>query len=91
MVPLEKQKQKNNLRLQVVKKLGNIPSKDELDRLLRKEGALERYIGEYRSRPSCRDMQGDEYHIAMDIKILACYNRVCEYYGVEPRGARVIE
>jgi septation ring formation regulator EzrA len=39
---LEKRKEKNRLRLQVVKKLGSIPSKDELDRLLRYEGAIER-------------------------------------------------
>ena len=37
---LEKEK-KNQLRLQVIKKLGNIPSKDELDRLLWYEGAIE--------------------------------------------------
>ncbi|MHC4509558.1 MAG: hypothetical protein ACYTAO_11460, partial [Planctomycetota bacterium] len=41
---LEKQKEKNRLRLQVVKKLGNIPSKYELDRLLRYEGAIERQL-----------------------------------------------
>jgi hypothetical protein len=29
-------------KLQVIKKLGNVPSKDELDRLLRYEGAIER-------------------------------------------------
>jgi hypothetical protein len=39
---LEKEKDKNKLKLQVIKKLGNIPSKDELDRLLRYEGAIER-------------------------------------------------
>ena len=39
---LEKQKEKNRLKLQVIKKLGSIPSKDELDRLLRYEGAIER-------------------------------------------------
>jgi hypothetical protein len=39
---LQKQKEKNRLKLQVIKKLGNIPSKDELDRLLRYEGAIER-------------------------------------------------
>jgi len=39
---LDKEKKKNKLKLQVVKKLGNIPSKEELDRLLRYEGALER-------------------------------------------------
>ena len=32
------------LRLQVIKKLGSIPSKDELDRLLRYEGAIERQL-----------------------------------------------
>jgi len=41
---LEKQKQQNKLKLQVIKKLGNIPSKDELDRLLRYEGAIERQL-----------------------------------------------
>ena len=38
------EKEKNRLRLQVVKKLGNIPSKAELDRLLRYEGAIERHL-----------------------------------------------
>jgi hypothetical protein len=41
---LERKKEKNKLRLQVAKKLGNIPSKDELDRLLRYEGAIERQL-----------------------------------------------
>ena len=41
---LEKQKQKNALRLQVIKILGNIPSRYELDRLLRYEGAIERQL-----------------------------------------------
>jgi hypothetical protein len=41
---LEKENEKNKLRLQVIKKLGNIPSKDELDRLLRYEGAIERQL-----------------------------------------------
>jgi len=41
---LEKQKQKNQLKLQVIRKLGNIPSKNELDRLLRYEGAIERQL-----------------------------------------------
>ena len=41
---LEKQKQQNKLKLQVIKKLGNIPSKHELDRLLRYEGAIERQL-----------------------------------------------
>lgn len=41
---LEKQRQQNKLKLQVIKKLGNIPSKDELDRLLRYEGAIERQL-----------------------------------------------
>ena len=44
IVELEKKKQKNRLRLQVINKLGNIPSKDELDRLLRYEGAIERQL-----------------------------------------------
>jgi hypothetical protein len=35
--------EKNQLKLQVIKKLGSIPSKDELDRLLRYEGAIERH------------------------------------------------
>ncbi len=41
---LEKQKQQNKLKLQVIKKLGNIPSRHELDRLLRYEGAIERQL-----------------------------------------------
>ncbi len=41
---LEKQKLQNKLKLEVIKKLGNIPSKDELDRLLRYEGAIERQL-----------------------------------------------
>jgi len=41
---LKKQKERNRLRLQVLKKLGNIPSKEELDRLLRYEGAIERQL-----------------------------------------------
>ena len=40
----EKQKEKNKLRLQVINKLGSIPDKDELDRLLRYEGAIERQL-----------------------------------------------
>jgi CRISPR/Cas system-associated endonuclease Cas1 len=36
--------EKNRLKLQVIKKLGSIPSKDELDRLLRYEGAIERQL-----------------------------------------------
>jgi hypothetical protein len=42
IIALEKGKKKNKLKLQVIRKLGNIPSKDELDRLLRYEGAIER-------------------------------------------------
>lgn len=41
---LEKDKQRNKLRLQVIKKLGSIPSRLELDRLLRYEGAIERQL-----------------------------------------------
>lgn len=41
---LEEEKEKNRLKLQVIKKLGNIPSKHELDRLLRYEGAIERQL-----------------------------------------------
>ncbi len=41
---LENQKQKNELKLQVIKNLGNIPSRHELDRLLRYEGAIERQL-----------------------------------------------
>lgn len=40
----EKQKEKNKLRFQVIKQLGSIPSKDELDRLLRYEGSIERQL-----------------------------------------------
>jgi len=39
---LEKENQNNELKLQVLKKLGNIPHKEELDRLLRYESAIER-------------------------------------------------
>jgi hypothetical protein len=42
LLALEKEKEKNKLKLQVLKKLGNVPSRDELDRLLRYEGAIER-------------------------------------------------
>lgn len=41
---LEKDKKKNRLKLQVIRKLGNIPSKEDLDRLLRYEGAIERQL-----------------------------------------------
>jgi len=44
ILALEKEKEKNKLKLQVLKKLGNIPSKEELDRLLRYEGAIERQL-----------------------------------------------
>jgi hypothetical protein len=35
-------KEKNQQRIEVLKVLGNVPSRDELDRLLRYEGAIER-------------------------------------------------
>jgi hypothetical protein len=35
-------KKKNQLRLQVIRNLGNVPPKEKLDRLLRYEGAIER-------------------------------------------------
>jgi CRISPR/Cas system-associated endonuclease Cas1 len=41
---LKKQKEKNRFKLQVIRKLGSIPSKDELNRLLRYEGAIERQL-----------------------------------------------
>lgn len=44
MATLCRDKEKNRLRLQVIKKLGSIPSKHELDRLLRYEGAIERQL-----------------------------------------------
>ena len=44
VVDLRKQKEKNRLKLQVIRKLGGVPSKDELDRLLRYEGAIERQL-----------------------------------------------
>ena len=43
-ISLEKQKEKNKLKLQVIRKLGSIPTKDELNRLLRYEGAIERQL-----------------------------------------------
>ena len=39
---LGKQKHQNKRKLQVLAKLGNIPSREDLDRLLRYEGAIER-------------------------------------------------
>ena len=39
---LNREKERNRLRLQVIKKLGAIPPKEELDRLLRYEGSIER-------------------------------------------------
>jgi len=39
---LEKEKQKNTLMIQVKKKLGNVPTSDNLDRLLRYETTIER-------------------------------------------------
>ena len=42
IVALEKERGKNRLKLQVVKRLGNIPPKEDLERLLRYEGAIER-------------------------------------------------
>jgi len=39
---LEKERESNRLKLQVVKRLGNVPSREELERLLRYEGAIER-------------------------------------------------
>ena len=41
---LGNQKEQNKLKLQVIKKLGCIPSKEELDRLLRYEGAIEKQL-----------------------------------------------
>lgn len=38
IVALEKEKEKNRLKLQVIKRLGTVPSKEELERLLRYEG-----------------------------------------------------
>jgi hypothetical protein len=42
IMSLERKRENNILRLQVLKKLGNIPSKLELDRLLRYESSIER-------------------------------------------------
>ena len=39
---LEKERKRNQLKLQVIERLGNVPSKEELERLLRYEGAIER-------------------------------------------------
>jgi len=44
VVDLRKQKEKNRLKLQVIRKLGGVPSKGELDRLLRYEGTIERQL-----------------------------------------------
>jgi len=42
ILELEKEKENNRLKRQVIMKLGSIPSKNELDRLLKYEGAIER-------------------------------------------------
>lgn len=42
MAVLEKGRERNRLKLQVLRRLGNVPSKEELERLLRYEGAIER-------------------------------------------------
>jgi len=39
---LEREKEKNRQRIETLKVLGNVPSRNELDRLLRYEGAIER-------------------------------------------------
>ncbi len=39
---LEKEKEQNRQKIEVLKKLGSVPSRHELDRLLRYEGAIER-------------------------------------------------
>jgi CRISPR/Cas system-associated endonuclease Cas1 len=41
---VERQKVRKKFRFEVIKKLVSIPSKDELDRLLRYEGAIERQL-----------------------------------------------
>jgi len=41
---LRQEPEKNRLKIQVITKLGSIPSKHELDRLLRYEGAIERQL-----------------------------------------------
>ena len=41
---LRRDGERNRLKLQVIRKLGNIPSKEELDRFLRYEGAIERQL-----------------------------------------------
>ena len=41
---LEREKERNRQKIEVLKMLGNIPSRDELDRLLRYEGAIERQL-----------------------------------------------
>ena len=52
---LEKQKEKSRLRLQVIKRLGSIPSIHELNRLLRYEGAIERQF--YKAQNQLERMQ----------------------------------
>ena len=44
IVELERKRERNALKLQVIKRLGNIPTKDELDRLLRYESTIERQL-----------------------------------------------
>jgi CRISPR/Cas system-associated endonuclease Cas1 len=68
---LEKQKPKNRLKLQVIKKLGSIPKKDELDRLLRYEGAIERQF--YRAMNQLERLQrlrsGDKVPALVEVDV----------------------
>jgi hypothetical protein len=79
IVSLKKQKEKNKLNLQVIKKLGNVPSKEELDRLLRYEGAIERQL--YKAMNQLERLQrmraGDDVPepVEVDVDVSTSQNR----------------
>lgn len=68
---LEKEKEHNELRLQVLKRLGSIPRKNELDRLLRYEAAIERQF--YRALNQLERIQrlrlGDKIPAPLEINV----------------------
>lgn len=74
-----KEKTHNKLKLDVTKRLGNIPSKEELDRLLRYEGAIERQL--YKAMNQLERMQrlrlGDHVPapVEVDVEVNTDQNR----------------
>jgi hypothetical protein len=71
IVSLKKQKVKNKFKLQVIKKLGSIPTKDKLDRLLRYEGAIERQL--YKAMNQLERLQrmrsGDNVPVPVEVDV----------------------